>query len=655
MATVTPVAATDLRIVRRRRGALTASAGAPKRALLPLIAAAAPVNDPQQVFKGNTLGSRRENWQDEAWKFYRTIGELGYYVRWRKNSCSRVRLIASEIDPDTGRPTGGIDPDNAEGLRAAQIVRDMAGGPLGQAELIKRAVEVLTVPGELWIAILQRPRGQAKWPDGLDAPERWFVLTRKQIESGKKKGEVLLKLPDGSKHTFDKSNGDGMFRVWNQDAEDASEASSPVQACLDPLREIERTSRKIANADDSRLMNNGLLMIPSEASLPDNQAPKAAGQPTVPGAPAVPPGQRRVATSLQQMIVAVSKEGLKDAKSAASNAPVVVAAPGEHLKYVQHIEFGKESTKVDLEKRNDAIARLAMGLDMDPARLLGLGTNTNHWSSRQISDEDVQLHVAPVMQTLCQAIYQCALRNVLADARIDPDKYVLWYDASELTVDPDKTDEAKDAFEKGTITAEALVRQYGLPDDAMYDFETLEGWRQWAQDRVSQDPTLIRTLLPLLDPSLQALDFPEPPRALPAGEDDEDRENSRDVEEKRRAKDGEEPDTEDNAPRGEHAGGRSTELAVVDLLVGRALELAGKRRRTRSDMDRLRNIPTHLTHRFMGPVADAEVARLIKGWDDIFDDEFAAAHGVDPDRVRASVKRRVQRELTAALIDGQVV
>src|SRR5690606_23717812 len=140
-----------------------------------------------------------------------------------------------------------------------------------------------------------------------------------------------------------------------------------------------------------------------------------------------------------------------------------------------------------------------------------------------------------------------------------------------------------------------------------------EGWQQWAQDRVSQDPSLLRELLPLLDSSVQAIEFPRP-AALPAGdgEDAEDDEDSG-------ARGREEPDTEDDAEDNE--GSRpvaasvrgDAEAPIVELLARRALEIAGKRRVRSGDgaqQARLRGIPTHERHRYMGAVAEGEVARL---------------------------------------------
>jgi hypothetical protein len=625
------VAAPTSRIVRRRhRGALVASA-----APAPLVAASTPLTNTEQLFKaGIAGGGRRNNWQQECWQMYRRIGELRYYVGWRSNSCSRVALVASEIDPQTGRPTGSIGEDNAEGQRVAELVRQIAGGPLGQAALVKRIAENLTVPGEIWVMLLIRPEGL-----------KWFAVTTREIEQGTRRNTAIIKLPDGSKHTFDPAAGDGAFRIWNPDAEDASQPDSPVRANLDSLREIDRTTRKIRNIDNSRLANNGILAVPAEASLPDPQAPVSADKP---GDDSPAADGRRVAPKLQQMIIDVAKAAHDDPDSAAALVPIIISVPAEHVDKIRHTTFGKDMAEVEIKKRNDAIARLAMGLDMSVERLLGMGASTNHWSSHMIADEDVQLHIAPVMEMICPAIYDNVLRNVLISEGIDPDKYMLWYDTGALTVDPDKTDEARDAFDRGAITAETLVRVFGLPEDSMYDLESLEGCKEFARDKVAQNPELLPMFAPLLD-AVAGIEFPNqqalPPADGPVDDGDE-------------PVDGSEPDTEDAADSGDGkqaAAVSGVELAVVDLLVGRVLELAGSRRRTRSNMERLRDVPSHRIHRYMQPVADDEVSRLISGWDKALDESALKAMGLRPELVRAAVRQKARQQLTAPLVDGQVL
>lgn len=619
----------SVRIVRRG-GALVASlTHSPARPPAALVAASAPVTNSEQLFKSGVSGGRRNNWQQECRDMARIVGELRFYVNWLSKSCSRVRFVASEVDPDTGLPTGSISEDNTEGQFLAELVRQIADGALGQVQLIKRVAANLTVVGEIWIMLLNRP-------DGL----KWYAITNREIEQGTRHNTATIKLPDGTKHTFDPAAGDGAFRVWNPDDEDATLPDCPIRANLDPLREIVRTTKKIRNIDNSRLANNGILAIASEASLPNPQAPVSADKPgedspTTPMTPAL-------AYKLQQMIFDVAKIAHEDPDSAAALLPIIITMPAEHIDKIKHITFGKDMAEVELKKRNDAIMRLAMGLDVSPERLLGIGATTNHWSAWAVGDEDVQLHISPVMETICQSIYDNVFRNVLAAKGIKPGKYMLWYDTSQLTVDPDKTDEARDAFDRGTITGEALVRHFGLPDESLYDFTSLEGWQQWAQDKVSQDPTQLRTLLPLLDKSLQDLEFPEPAALPPADDSDDD-------DDKSGAGKQQEPDTEDDNQQS--AAATAMIPMAVELMITKTLELAGKRRRTRADYSRLANVPMHETHRYLPPVAAAEIPELVKGWDNGLD-ELAARFNVNAHAVRMLVLGEVERKLTAEVVDG---
>ncbi|QBP32670.1 portal protein [Mycobacterium phage Cepens] len=603
--------ASNFRVVRRRRAsqpaALTAS----------LTAAVAPVKDPTKIFSGST--GARQPWQEEAWRFTKCVGELGYFVRWRSNACAQVRLIASSIDPETGLPTGSVDEKDENAKRVVELVQQIAGGPLGQKSLIKRAAACLTVTGELWICILQRPEG-----------ERWYAVTKNEIKAsqkiveypdGRKAASVAIQLPDRELHDYDPNN-DAMFRVWNEAFDDATEADSPVRAVLPVLAEIEHATKKINNADRSRLLNNGLLMVPSEASLPDN-APDGTTN-----------GSRRVATSLQKMLVQAATTVTQDENSLVSVLPIVAAAPGEHLGKIAHIEFSKEATKTAVEIRTDSIGRLAMGLDVSPERLLGMGNNSNHWSAYLLADEDVKLHVNPVLEVLVQAIQQAVIAPMLQKEGIDPNKYTLWFDASRLTADPDITDEAKDAFTSGAIRGEAFVKALGLPADARYDMKTEEGLAEWARDRVSEDPRLLPMLAQLI-PELKDRTFTDIAPTDDSTSDDGYTDSDAATEE---------PDTETNDP---------TEPAYAiaeDLLVNRALELAAKRRIHTNDRlthARLRHLPVHERNRHLPPVSPDKIAKLVEGWDDILTSSYAARTGLSLDRLRAAVTRRVTAELTA--------
>ena len=97
--------------------------------------------------------------------------------------------------------------------------------------------------GETWIGILYPP---GEDPDG---PGQWLAFSRDEI---KKKGQqVSVVMPQGGEYEL--TGDDTLFRVWIPHPRIAKEADSPVRAAMDDLREIVRTTRKIRNADNSRL------------------------------------------------------------------------------------------------------------------------------------------------------------------------------------------------------------------------------------------------------------------------------------------------------------------------------------------------------------------------------------------------------------------
>lgn len=647
--------ARTLRVIRRPKGSpVSVPVQASPRALT---AASQLIVDPQKQLARSTFGATREDWQLEAWNLSEEVGELGYYVSWRANSCSRVTLVASEIDPETGLPTGGLSLDedgnpSAEGKRVAEIFRAIAGGPLGQAELIKRTAECLTVPGELWIVILVRSE---KVNGKTQKVEKWYAVTREEIIRSTA-GGAKIELPDGTKHEYN-SAVDTMVRVWNPRPRKASQATSPVRACLEPLREIVRTSRKIKNAARSRMMNNGVLFLPQGMSLPAANAPIPEDQADIPGieVPTVTgvTATDKLAHQLLQAAIATSE----DENAAAGYIPLMATVPDELVGKILHLKFGNEVTEVEIKTRIDAITRLAMGLDVSPERLLGMSKG-NHWSAWQIGDEDVQLHIKPVMDNICRSIYDHILRPILARENIDPDKYTLWYDASGLTADPDLTDEAFKAHEAGAIRSEALRRLVNLGEDNGYDMTTVEGCQEFARDALTRDPTLIATYWPIIAagiPELEAIEIQQPVAALPPGQDDENEDDEGSGAENQR-----EPDTEDDSEQQAAAIlASSAEMIVVErLLVNRALELAGRRRVNTNDRQqkaRLAGIPARDYHRYLPAVSEADVPKLINGYDVGLADDVIGRLGVDTDALRSAVRRAVTKALTQPVIDAEVV
>src|SRR6266581_5359271 len=86
-----------------------------------------------------------ETWQEEAWNFYDTLGELNTAVTWLANMMSRVRIRAATVEVGLDEPTitdTGI---------AAELIADLAGGVGGQSQLMRNFAMQLKIPGDCYL------------------------------------------------------------------------------------------------------------------------------------------------------------------------------------------------------------------------------------------------------------------------------------------------------------------------------------------------------------------------------------------------------------------------------------------------------------------------------------------------------------------------
>ncbi|WP_148310230.1 hypothetical protein [Nocardia otitidiscaviarum] len=593
------------RIFARRKPAVTA--------------AVQPVRDPVKTFRAS-LGSPRGDWQTRAWEMYELSGELRYVCSWLSGALSRCRFVGSEIDPETGRPTG--ETSNA---KVNQIVRDIAGGLNGQAQMLGRLGVFLTVPGEGYLAVITRPDGRP----GDGEMEEWHLLDRSEITL-KGSGAVTLTLADGTKHEYNPDR-DVLVRIWDPHPRNSQEADSPVRSALPALAEIVQTTNTISHAGKSRLIGNKILFVPQEMSLPKTY-PAPTAVPVDPDAPALPPPVQQLQASpqdLQDMLFEVAEAASADQDSAAAHIPIIASVAGEWTDKVKLIDLHTDVTAEQLKVREAAIRRLALGLDIPAEVLLGI-SEMNHWNAWAMGEDAISVHVIPLLELICDAITTGLLRPILERENLDPDKFVVWHDTTALTQDPDRKQEALDANERGALSNESLLKHLGFaPEEDGYDLDTADGWQAFLRDVAARKPELLPVLAPLLGADLPAMPTPSPapeaPRAIT------------------RAPEQEPPEPDAVAAAAEPA------RALASLLLSRALELAGKRRLTNVERGRFAGVPAWQLHTHMPAITDrGEVSKLIAGWDTGFTADIARSVGADPGRLRALIVDRATHALATA-------
>jgi hypothetical protein len=282
--------------------------------------------------------------------------------------------------------------------------------------------------------------------------------------------------------------------------------------------------------------------------------------------------------------------------------------PADATQKPEHLTFDTPIQGELAAKLEQAIRRLAMGLDMDPNELLGQGSS-NHWSGWQIEESSVKLFIQPVLGRICDALTQGYLIPALkAQGVKDPEKYTLWYDISPLSVRPNRFEDAGTLYDKGLIDGDEYRRSGNFSDEAKPDNKELSAQRAW--EAIKLDPALLQQKafadlvgLPTSEPP--APEQPGmPPGADPAAAADDSIRQQLGL-----------PQTESGgaspAQQGLTASGAL--LPAAEQAVLRALELAGGRMLDRRNRGQFADVPRHEMHTRVQPSSREHAHKLLFG------------------------------------------
>lgn len=536
------------------------------------------------------------DWQEEAWRHFDLCGELAYSANWMGNSLSRATIYVADVV--NGQPAGPT-----EDARAIAAADGLLGGPAHAAQILSSIGVHLTIPGDLYV-IGETP--------ALGGPDQWTTASTTELKFASKKW--TLDQGDG-KRTLDLDRT-VLIRVWQSHPRKRWEAYSPTRSVLPVLTELEQLSQRVAADLDSRLAGAGILAIAKNATIPPIPEEVQKRYPQL--------------SPLAALLTDAMLTPLGDRSDASAIVPIILELPGDNVaQSIQWINFFTELKAEVQEGREKAIRRMALGMDMEPEALLGLG-GINHWGAWQIDESGVKLHIEPKLTTIVSALNEAFYRPNLVSDGIDPDRYCLWFDTTELTTRPDQSSNAQKAHDAGELKGDALLRYLGLDskDRATPEEKAARLLQKIIEAKPDQAGALFEPLLrlwrgePLPAGGLPILVVPSETGTPPAGDDT-----------------GSEPATETGPP----ALPAGSDEATVDaatmtahLAVRRALELAGNRMLvSREIRDELGSMPARerYLHR---PTLEAHLDRQLAGaWDSI--EEDATMVGLDGSRLRGEL------------------
>lgn len=451
-----------------------------------LTAAAVPINlgdaASWQMFK---LGDHR--WQWEAWRHYDICGEMRFVVNWVGQAISRCRLYAADITDD------GVVGDEAEDARIKLIAETMFGSPASKAQAQRLMGVNMMVAGDVFIV------AEGYQDSGTD---KWYVASSSEVY--RRGDDIMVRRSithGGGQYKLDPEK-DLLIRAWNPHPRRYDAADSTVRAILPVLRELEQCTKRVFAELDSRLAGAGILLLPDNIDFPRPPAENPGDvHPTgVEGFAQLL--QRTMATSMQQR------------DSAAAVVPIILQVATDALDKIKHLTFDSSISDHISDMRKAAVERMAMSLDIPPEVLTGMG-GSNHWSSWQIEESSIKIHIEPLLIQLADALNIGYFQPALKAAGIqNPEKYTLWFDVGPLAVRPNRSDQAMQFAEKEYISAKAARDNAAFTDDDAPDQKELvyniTKALVLAQPAYAGDPEVQKIL------GLPNIQMPAPPAAPPA-------------------------------------------------------------------------------------------------------------------------------------------
>lgn len=399
------------------------------------------------------LSTTRQSWQSDAWGYRDMIGELRFAVQFRSRSVAKVKFFAAQTVPGEDEPIA-LDADKGVTVPAAlrkAAAEELARLPLDSGYQFSGILdENLGITGEAWI------HGRL-----LNGEEKWTVRSVDEVQPGADGRIYIQEYGTANRRAVDPDNEE-ILRLWVPHPRFQILADSPMKALLSVCEELILNGREMRAASRSRFAANGVLLVPDGMTLlnavaADTSLVEDAGF---------------MADLTATLLAPINNEGDPGAV-----VPAVISGDIEDIKAVRHLRMDREDSAKLLDKIDKGLARLARGLDIPPEIITGMAA-ANHWTAWQIDASTYRNHIDPGVRILADSLTEAYLRPALVARGFAPEVAQLvqvWYDAGAVTENPNRVQDAKDAYDRGAIGMEPLRQALGFNDaDAPDDEEVLK-------------------------------------------------------------------------------------------------------------------------------------------------------------------------------------
>jgi hypothetical protein len=398
------------------------------------------------------LSLLRQQWQLVAFDLYDTEGHLFYATNYVGSALSRVKLVAAKkpsTDKQLTQPEIIVDGPLAD---AVHEIRSPRGGQVG---LLRQIARNVFLTGEVWLVATETTLADGSKEQAWDAcsiEELTVHGTATTFLRRRTPGSQPEPLPPGTL----------TIRIWKEHPRYGEWADSGVRSCIEVLEKIVILNRAEKAVARSRIAGAGILALPQELVPPNWQSQNENGGNPMESNPLW-------AALAESMTAPLANDG-----HPASVVPLLLVGPGETIGKIRYepMERSFNSGEAQASIQN-AIEQVANTLELPKEILLGQG-QVNHWTAWAIREDVFQAHIQPLVELICGALTKTYLQQALAKlspaelkaAGVDDvNDIIVWYDASQLVIRPDKGDKAIALHDRFAISDEALRRESGFSDD----------------------------------------------------------------------------------------------------------------------------------------------------------------------------------------------
>lgn len=460
----------------------------------PIVAAAQALSGPNAPA---TRKGARQPWQDEAWALRAHVGEFRFIGDRAARAASRATLFIARRATPGDEPvrittTGDTATARPEDTLLTDLSTSMFGDGPATAQAIKRAAQHLCFNGETNLRVSN------------DDTDGWALHAHSVQELTGQPGQ--WKINDGLETKDLDDNSNMLIRAWIPDPERGWMPDCAARSVLPTVREVKALGQHVGAQVDSRLSGAGIFLVPEELTVVGGGLNNADDDTDGVVAENYDP--------LVEELMDSMLTPLQNPESAAATVPLILRGPAEYLDKVRHLTFSTPLDENLKDLRDEAIRRIALGMDSAPEILMGTGSSSSHWGAWQVAEEEVAMTIAPLLATICHALTVGWLQPLTATLGLDPSEYIVWFDTTPLELRPDRSKDAQTLFDKGVVNAETVRRENGFTEKDAPQPDDQERVRALLQQVLMSNPGgFVEQILPLLG----GPDGIKPTQAPPAG------------------------------------------------------------------------------------------------------------------------------------------